>query len=288
MNKFEMDLKENATKAFFFKHGEKLLVGFGAIVLGVFVYLSLGLTPETKDDPSALRSKVNQANQKIQKGIWDSPEPGVGMAEHRTVVNDAVGQFKKNRSAVPPNTFAVNSFTARRRNSSATRSDPAVATPVEPVVNAVRVATIVKNDNPDETQPLMKVPTTTEENLQVNSKAMVAMPGVDASSAGIDKKTRDFKTKASYLVSVRYLLPYRKMANDFKKQLAGSNSYNPDLDKPIVGYLQIERKEGGGAWSWHDALLLLEGTAVERPYCLICWVKARDIPALSGWWTFLR
>lgn len=250
MNKFEMELKENATKAFFFKHVEKLLVGLGAVLLGVFVYLSFGLTPKTTDEPSALRSKVQNAERRIQKGVWDSPEePSEGMAFHRKVVNDAVGQFKKNRSAVPPNTFALESFTARRRNSTATRTDPMVASPMEPVVNAVRVSTIVKHEDPDSAQPLMRVPTTSQESVAVNTKAMVAMPGIDASDAGIEKDTRKFRTKASYFLSVRYLLPYRKMTDDFIAKLASSNSYNAELDKPIVGYLQIERKEGDGPWT---------------------------------------
>jgi len=82
---------------------------------------------------------------------------------------------------------------------------------------------------------------------QVDMSAMLAVPGLDPAKAGLPEM-EGATARDVYLATINYAFPYKKMLTSFRETFKNSIGYDPENDRLLVRYLEIQRRTNGGEW----------------------------------------
>lgn len=262
MNKFDQELNENAAKAFFVRHGEKLGLLVGAGLLGLFVYLGVNMSPDLENQtPTTLNGLATQAENRIKSGSWDE------LKDHRQAVEGTVAKLDGNKIPVDSSNYEIASVFGTRMISKPLRTDPIILPPEQPVVDAVRVsiADTTSNQHPLsflETLNVLAADSSSDgrnpsaggsaKKEDVDYSAATIAPGISAKSASLDSLDSAAPI-STYMVAVRFVIPYKKMLADFRDKFKNSMGYDAENDRFLIRYMQVERRvNGGGDDAWEE------------------------------------
>lgn len=264
MNKFEQELNENPAKAFFVRHGEKLGLLLGIVLLVVFVYLGVTLSPELEDKtPSSVFNSAGQAENRIQSASWDELSP------YRQAIEGTVAKLDETKVPVDASDYPIEYMLARRVEAKPLRTDPKILAPIDPIADVARVSVVdvtsQRSRHPLELlKPIELGPATAaasgpaaggesnDKKEEVDVSALAEVPGLDPSKAQLSSVSGTVPTTA-YMVTVRMALPYKEMYEEFKSTFRNAVGYNAQNDRFLIRYMQIQRRvNGGGDDAWED------------------------------------
>lgn len=277
MNKFEMELNEQPAKAFFVRHGEKLGLGLAVILLGLFVYLGLSMSPDLKDQtPSKLKSLASNAENRIESGDWNQ------LREHRRAVADTAEKLESSKVAVDADDFPFDTILARRSKAAELRKDPAMVAPEFGESQVSRVAIVGPSEklHPLDLLKDLELSSASDDSgadrgfggneagglgrgagAEPDSSfdALGAVAGIDPVAASLQGLAVEPKT--TYLAVVKFVMPYKKLANDYKEIFKNSIGYTPESDRVIFRHLEVERRVDGGQWEDYTANIKAQETS---------------------------
>ncbi|GEM_PF-1796782 len=262
MNKFELELNENRAKAFFVRHGEKLGLVIGVGLLGLFVYLGLGLAPDMKNQtPSTLATMASNAENRINSGDWNELKP------FREAVSGTVEELDSNKVAVDSENFPMDYLLARRSKAAPPRQDPAVLAPLMGEADFLFTSVADTSDKRHALKMLKDMlledsaaeagksgpdsgndkSSTKAKGPAIDLSATSAAPGIDPEKAGL-ADMENASPRSTYLNVVKFVVPFKQMHSGFRETFKNSMGYDPSNDRLLIRYLEIERRVNSGEW----------------------------------------
>ena len=281
MKKPSFDFSNEGIKRFLLYHVEKLILGLGIILFGLFFWLGFGTEKFTKKEPKTLADLSDQAHSAMVKETsWAEVE---SFRQADDTAGDRIIELEKNRVAA--NDYPFEYLLGMATKTAELRKDPAIIPVQNLVAHAFTASVLIAKDSG--TEPITELKRADLEEVNNDREedrdrgggigAGGSMPGFGAPADPEPKKQRDdgkirpgvllpeyqaqeiagihpvsmgvsSSTARPYLcnvVAVTGVVPITEQLKQYRKSLANSRGYSPGRDRPIYTYLQIERQREG-------------------------------------------